>query len=236
MSSYIGRISQGGVIVSDAPKITIDEDGLWTLRETRKCDWNILIQSVPRQNSRHPTYPRLVLKESMPSFGRARIGTLELVYRGILPEELPDDVWSIESVNGLEDIRTIENFEELAGTPSEPEDGAIFDDENGLFVGWNQEALAELQGVESFYAPSVSISRIGYVTAATPSGGENVGKIDTPDHPLAAANASGAQNYLKMSFAAEQYGDVWQVRENWLRSADKGWSELIYSASESASE
>ena len=232
--SYRGLLSQGRAVRVGLPIITEDETALTTLVEAWECDASILLNTYPQINTRHPEYSSLVCKNVSPEFISARRGRWTATYRGLRGSGfasgsggLPRPVWTIESVAGQESIGTLSNLEEIAGTPSEPLNGAIFDPITGIFEAFGPDAPDDLRGVSNYLVPSVVVKKVWYTTG-NPDGGKAVGEIDFPGGPLAGSNSSGSQNWLKTGFNAEWYGSFWQISESWLRSGENGWNQDIY--------
>lgn len=225
-----GILTEGGAVRTRKPRLSIDDTGLQTLTEEYECDGSNLLNFIPQINDPHPEYPGLVAKEIFPEFLDGGKGRWRAVYHGLIfttDNLLPADVYSAETVAQQEDIATFPGFEDIAGTPQNPLNGAIFDDDLGTFVAFGPTAPPALRGVSAYFAPSVAIFRVRF-TNSPPTGGANVGKIDSPGGPLQGPNQSGQQNWLKMTFRTEQFGDIWQTRESWLRSGDLGWNQDIY--------
>ena len=231
------RSTQGSIgIKRQTPyTITTDEFGLATLVETLRCDKSNVGLATPRRESPHPQYTKLVAKDIQQRFLRAELAEVTVTYRGI-PEEPPEDFWSVESSTGQEAISTLKNFKDIAGTPDEPINGAIFNEETGIFEGFGPDAPDDLRGVTGFLSPSVVLAVVRYEESSVPSDVDDVGKISPPPSglgsQLAAAYSSGDQNWLKTAAPAVQYGPFWQIRERWLRSGDNGWNTDIYGSPE----
>lgn len=236
MSSYRGLLSEGGVVRTRRPRLTIDENNLRTLREEYECDDSILFDILPNIDDPHPEFPQLVCKHVEPEFLQLRKGRYRARYQGIVftggIPGLPAPRWSIDSVANEEDIRSFIFFGALEAF-ADGFDGVVTDDD-GLFVGFSAPGVEDvtnpaeaLRGVQSFLAPSVVISVVRY-SIGPPSGGAQVGKIDNPGGPLAGPNSSGNQNWLKIGFSSEDFGETWQTRESWLRSGAAGWNPMIY--------
>jgi hypothetical protein len=227
-----GILSAGGAVRTEAPRIQIDDTGIWTLEEEYQTDRSNLLTYMPQLETPHPEFPDLVLKQLRPQFLPGGIGAWSAVYRGLVPSgddplALPPPVWSISTATSLEDIRSLPGFEAMieALVEDDPDD-VVFDD-NDLFVGF--AGPDGFRGIQSYYAPTVAIT-VRRVTRTTPNGGAAVGKRDTPGGPYTTPNTGPGQNWLKVGFSAEQFGGIHQVSESWLRSGDGGWNPAIYPA------
>lgn len=181
-----------------------------------------MLVEMPPLGSRHPQFPALELEEIEPDFGRVGLGRFTLVYRGG-QQVLGPPVYSIDVSAGAEDIRTHPDFSSLE-TAAENAGGYV-EDEDGVFRAFT--APAQLAGVDQFLLPALTISK-RWSSTVIPGGANKVGKIDMPDGPFPSQVLSGSQNFLKIGFAVDRHGDVYEVWEQWLRSGDQGWSTLIY--------
>lgn len=227
MRSARGELTLGKVAITRLPRARVDESGLTILTETRECDRSIFLNVLPKMQSPHPDFTRLVLKEIewgyLPNF-RAEY---TLTYKGIPQEELPEPVYTLSASTAQEDIRTFPTFELLAGTPDIPLNGAVFNEETSFFEGFGSTADPSFRGVQSYFAPSVVATKVSY-SATEPDAGVRLGKIDNPGFSLATSQLTGNQNYVKLSSEVQTFGDIWQLSESWLRSGDLGWNFLIY--------
>jgi hypothetical protein len=213
-----------GPVRTKLPEIEINEDGLTTLIEEWHCPTSQLLDSMPILYATHPDFPDLECRNIRPIFLNDNYSKWTAIYQGVAGSStgsLPADIWSSANSTSQEPIETHPDFLTFGTTAN----GAIFDGD--VFVGFGKTALEELRGVTSFLAPSVSISRISYSQTA-PSGSSSLGKIDSPGGPLASSLTSGLQDWLKTQHDIEQYADIWQLKETWLRSGNKGWSSIIY--------
>jgi hypothetical protein len=218
-----GRLNDGPVRTK-FPEIEINEDGLTTLIEEWHCPTSELLSSIPEIYSLHRDFKDLECRIIRPVYLNDNYSKWIAIYQGVAGSSagsLPADIWSSSNSTSQEPIETHPNFLTF-GTPA---NGAIFDGD--VFVGFGKNAPEQLRGVTSFLAPSVSISRISYSQGA-PGGSSSLGKIDSPGGPLASSLTSGSQNWLKTQHDIEQYSDIWQLKETWLRSGNKGWSGGLY--------
>lgn len=233
--------TQGNALLSPVrtrrPKITVDETGLVTIIEHVSVDVSALFNFLLPVGTPSELLNSLVLKDIDIDTTPTGIAKITYIFRGPqfggpLGNGLPDDVWQVSTDASGEPISTNARFEDFAGTPSDPNltNKAEFTDD-GFFKGFASNAPDGFRGVTSYLAPRVVISGFRWETGNAPTGGKDVGKINTPSGEggsIANANASGDQNWLKIGFGAEQYGNQWQVRETWLRSNDNGWNTDIY--------
>ena len=224
--SQRGKLTDLQSVRTQAPQISEDEGGLWTLREVYEADESVAPDFLPQPQDPHPQFPQLVRKEMQISYLNAGRVRWAPVYRGIITaigDPLPPDVWTSSSVAQQEDITTHPNFNLLRDVAVAA--SGYRTDDLGIFAGFT--APASIRGLSAWLLPSVTITRRRF-TRGVPPNSNLVGKIENPGGPLAGPLTSGNQNWLKIGFETEQFGTVWQVVETWLRSGDNGWLNVLY--------
>lgn len=144
-------------------------------------------------------------------------------------------------------IETHPDFDDIAGTPSSPQNGAIFidadtgqigtDDETAFFdrfapilSGGSKNPKA---GLEAFLSPSVTY-RENYVTTALPSAsgfGTRTSSVPGPGFP----GTTGSRDWLYLGFTYQRRGApgggssiVYEVTREWRLSGRGGWDDDIY--------
>jgi hypothetical protein len=108
--------------------------------------------------------------------------------------------------------------------------GAVFD-EDGIFLGFNKDALNSLSGVRSYLSPQVSF-KVKYATNNRPSSGvqTSIGTIASPLNPPA---VGGGKNWLltevNWSNAGNGSDGIYEVSQGYRLSGEGGWNTNIYS-------
>ena len=108
--------------------------------------------------------------------------------------------------------------------------GAIFD-ANGIFLGFNKDALNNLAGVRSYLSPQV-LFKVKYTVGQRPSAAtqKSVGKIDTP---FGAPSVGSGKNWLTTDVNWNNLGNgndgAYEVSQNFRLSGEGGWNTNIYS-------
>lgn len=225
-----GSITGKTAVRTRAPRIRIDDTGLVTLTEEYRIDESELLNEAPGIGVAHPDFGILVTRQVELFYLRAGLAGWIATYQG--PQStspLPANVWRVDVATSLEDIRAHPDFDALLTAAGA---AGVTRDENGLFLAFNEDEEStgeQLRGVQQFFAPTVTATLTAWSSAA-PSGGQQVGKINSPTSAPAFVNnqRTGDQNWLKIGFEIERYSDFYQRRETWMRSGDRGWSELIY--------
>jgi hypothetical protein len=108
--------------------------------------------------------------------------------------------------------------------------GAVFD-EDGIFLGFNKDALNSLAGVRSYLSPQVSF-KVKYATNNRPSSGVQT-SIGTIASPLNAPAIGGGKNWLltevNWSNAGNGSDGIYEVSQGYRLSGEGGWNTNIYS-------
>lgn len=186
--------------------------------------------------SRHPRFASLFLVTS--SFTRVKAGAFweaSYSYEGTVLDSLPDATYELRSSLSEDPIESHPDFESvLAGTPSEPKNGAIFidpetdriskDNDTGVFREFG--AGSSKAGVDSYLVPAAEWVETRY-TRLRPTGIEAVGTISEPNGPNPGL---GSRTWLVWSQEHRQRGSLWEVTTSWRMSGPGGWDEDIYAA------
>lgn len=141
---------------------------------------------------------------------------------------------------GEDPIETHRKFvSEIAGTPSNPLNGAYFidpetgklstDDATGMFdhfKGLIGGTLNPFAGITSYLNLCNVTWRERYVTTTRPTNMSTIGYIDTPHGPY--PSLPGNANWLNMGTSYEQRGSAFFVTNEWKGSGPRGWNSTIY--------
>lgn len=203
-------------------EIDVDENGLMTGNAAWEGDAALLPLFTPAINvTVHPKNPALVchhFKVKYAKLGKARV---EADFIGLLYDPSIPKV-EFAGGSGQDPIETHEKFEEFAGTPEEPLNGAQFDADTGEFLGFFEPG--DFQGVRAYIVPSV-IVHYSYHTWTAPQVGQ-VGRIvnTVPNF----RKPPTVRNFLLIGMPYRQIGPLYHVTEQYLGSSRKGWNRTIY--------
>lgn len=228
--------NRGRLILSEPGKLNTDRYGLssavaqWkTGRDDMQAAESLTLLS------QHPIWTWLWMeKRTLEIDGGFLIITGE--YCGIFGGATPA-VYEACYASSEESIQTHPNFvSTLAGTASNPKNGAIFldfetglassDDTRGVFrefrttIGTARNPLA---GVTSFLSPQVTVRKTQM--SLSPVSAVGVGTIQPPGAPVAISG-----NWLKTGASFIQRGRVYANTEEWRSSGRNQWNEDIYSS------
>lgn len=216
-------------------KFKTSRDGISVLTETYVGNFADLIGSSLRvAGSGHAEFPSMLAYSSEVTQGRAGIGYLQLEYRGNVGG-LPEPTYTLDRATHSEPISTHPDWDDtIAGSPSDPQNGAIFvdpetgkvstDDDTGIFKGWTAGSIFE--GVEDYLVAGATWTS-SYASYDQPNFSE-VGKISTPDGPAPAAPDDSFWIYTGGSSTYQ--GSVYRVQETWLLTGgmDTDATSIIY--------
>jgi len=122
---------------------------------------------------------------------------------------------------GQDPIETHPKFAQFAGTSGKPQNGAIFDDTTGEFIGFGAGSFA---GVRSYLVPNVAVNVTWWQSTVPAIGriGKRVSGVIPNFYPPA-----GAQDKLLVGMPYRQYGPFFQVTASVL--CGERWNSSIYS-------
>ncbi len=228
---------QSGLILEAIGEIVTDRYGLDTGKVYWKAPRDSALSVAPSLLAGHPMATHMKMERRTVQFdaGFARIiGD----YAGITGA---DTTPIYELVGGVseEPIQTHPDFADIAGTPDQPENGAIFVDENG-YVSFDPDRATfshfaavlngeknPLAGVTAYLDPAQVVWRKTWVTRQRPGDISQLGEIDGPEG--SPPSLGGGKNWLYYSLRYEQRGEVYQVTKEWKASGRGGWNTDIYS-------
>lgn len=232
----------GNLVPMPGFKARRDRAGLWTGTQEYHCRERELLKLLPRQGSPHPKFGFLALDEV--SFDIVQDGLVKITggyagasFGGGAGGE-PEDEYFLEVSTSEEPISTHHRYDalsaqdileavELASNPPRSEDGKkILEPDTS---GWGAEKL-ELygdtkKGIEAYREPRVTWTK-RWISKASPTGLNDIGKIDTPegDPPEAAAG----RNWMNIGLRSRIRGKVYENEVSWELSGRGGWLARYY--------
>lgn len=181
-----------------------------------------------------PNYTGLTLEEKDLVFDEADIATLNLAWEGYTEEVLPPPFWQIIRTPSEEPIDAHPRFaSDIGGTAANPKNGAKFDDDTGVFLGFPSGSSSGLAGVSKYLAEKLVI-RKEYISLTKPA--------DNFEIPIIRAPTIGPQdrglnilpsiplgwNWLQTDLVYGRRGKIWEVSEEYTASGANGWNRIIY--------
>lgn len=233
MPNYLEYHGNQGLIVVSKGTLNTDYYGLDTATAIWKCPMDSF-GLQPAMLSAHPTWTWLAMEkrqvEVTPGF---LVITGE--YAGITGGRTPS-VFECSYAGAEEPIETHPLFvSDIAGTPSNPLNGAIFldpktgtvstDDAVGVFDKFRTNiagARNEFAGIMAYLSPEATVREIWLSTS--PVSGAGLGHIGSPG-----IGVSTEGNWLFTGVSFQQRGRVYQNTKEWRASGRNGWNETIYS-------
>jgi hypothetical protein len=189
-------------------------------------------QLLRAQGSTHPVFRNMTV--SRRTYQLTHAGTFYKVtylYEGFI-ERRPEPTYELSGGIREEPIQTHPDFATLAGTPSEPENAAIFidpqtwkqssDDDAGVFDRFGD---GELAGVAAYRVPTAIWTEISFSTSK-PSDADDLGKIDDP--PGSPPAFPDGRDWMSVAYNYRKRGFVYEIRRSWELSGRGGWNPLIY--------
>lgn len=182
----------------------------------------------------HPQFPTMAVSRVNWDKTRQTAGQfyrVAYIYEGFIGR-LPEPTYELSGTLSEEPIETHPNFEDFAGTPSAPLNGAVFldpetnkpttSDELGVFTEFG--ISGNKAGVSSYASPTVMWTEIRYSTSK-PSELGDLGEIDNPNG--GPPNFTG-RDWLLWDISYRRRGAIYEIRISWKLSGRNGWDEDIY--------
>jgi len=203
-------------------EITVDDYGV--MRGTAVFEFPSVLAPIltPQLNlSRHPKEPRLTCYEVSLKYSKLQTAVATAQYIGLLYDPSLPKV-EFAGGSGQDPIETHPDFADFAGTPDDPKNGAVFDENTGefrAFAGQNS-----FLGVNAYIVPSVIVN-YSYYTSSIPSLG-NVGRIfnSVPGFN----RPPNVRNFLLVGMPYRQTANIFFVTEQYLGSGRRPWNTRIY--------
>lgn len=233
---YSNLFGNTGLVIEKQGELTTDLYGLSTCTTLWKCP-TTSPQSIPKMFSQHPIYTFVNME-------RRRV-SIESGYFVIAGEYAGVDGGTSASVFelclglGEEPIETHPRFNDFAGSPSSPANGAKFvdfetgklttDNERGMFDKFSPYvggSLNEFGGISSYLDMGQAVWRERYVSVFRPGDISFVGHTQYPSGPV--PNLGGGQNWLYQGVTYEQRGLCFTISREWRASGRRGWNSDIY--------
>lgn len=205
------------------------------------------VEEVPREGfpslmrSKYSVHPRFAaMGVSKVNWTRAKHGLfyrVTYIYEGFLLS-LPEPIYTLSASLSEEPIELHPDFQDFAGTPAAPLNGAVFVDpdtekittsnERGVF----REFMATLDGaanlkagVEAFLSPGAVWTEISFSTARPTDLGD-LGEEDAPSGPN--PSFGGGRDWLYHAADYQRRGHIYEIHKSWLLSGRNGWDPDIY--------
>jgi len=183
---------------------------------------------LPPIGGEHPNHPNLFCTRRTVNYGELGVTTTTCDFLGIDGEETERFLSYVAGVNS-ESIDAHPRFDEIGGTPSEPKNGALFDD-NNQFTGFDSNG--DFAGEVNYYSPGANVE-VTYYTFNQPTLDNRMKIYDAP--------LMGDNYFLKPSPETINYlltdtpfrevipgSGLYQVTEQYLQSEELGWNARIY--------
>lgn len=189
-------------------------------------------KGIPGVGSEHPNASGLFCVRRTDTYGELGLATTTCEFLGIDGEETERYLFYNAGVNS-ENIDAHPRFDEIGGTPSEPKNGATFDD-NGQFTGF--ESASDFAGEANYYAPGASVE-VTYYTYKKPNINERMKIFTEPrmgDNYFQKPDPDTV-NYLLTDIPYREVvpgSGLYQVTEQYLQSDEFGWNTRIYKKGE----
>ena len=181
------------------------------------------LQSFPQIGSAHPTDTRLEAYNREITYLPLEQVTVTVSYFGLTSKKT-DPIISYTPNTNQEPITSHPNFADFAGTSAAPLNGATFDSETGEFLGFYDQDITDLFGVQFYLVPATMLS-LTYWTSEVPSLGRRMTR--KPSIP-GFRKPSDVKEFLILDMPYRQVGSFYQVTEQIMGSGPNGFSQILY--------
>lgn len=226
------------VILQAEESGTVDRFGVDILTRVEEVPARRFPALLRSKYSVHPRYVNMAVSKI--SWQLARHGQFYRVtytYEGFILG-LPEPTYTLSAALSEEPIELHPNFQDIAGTPSSPQNGAVFvdpdtgkittDNDRGVFrefFATVSGSANDKAGIESYLSPGATWQET-YFSTARPSNLGSLGEIDTPSGPK--PSIGSGRNWLYSGADYTRRGGIYEIRKTWLLSGRNGWDSDIY--------
>jgi len=187
----------------------------------------------------HPDDSRLECYNRTLTYGSNGILTCTASYFGLT---IPKTDYELSFTGGTQAdrIETHKDFEDFAGKPGSPENGAKFDEDTGEFLGFtefvevgeqdNKGEYANFLGVQNYLVPTTTIT-ISWWQDSVPVPSKLAVVEEFLPYIEDVRKPKGVKNFLLVNETYNQVGNFYQITQNYLGSSiegGKGWNKTIY--------
>lgn len=216
---------------------TMDRYGVDVITHVEEIPDAKFPQLMRHHGSVHPRFSTMAVSKISWQRGKNGFYRVTYTYEGFLVS-LPEPSYTLSISLAEEPIELHPKFAEIAGTPKNPKNGAIFvdpdtgkitkDNTRGVFrefsatIGGKENLKA---GVEAYLLPGSTWTEVSYATKR-PGDLGSLGEIDSPSG--SPPSFGSGRNWLYSGAEYTKRGHIYEVRKTWLLSGRRGWDVDIY--------
>ncbi len=225
----MARIRKGnpltGLVIQPGRQLTFRQDGSVVGQVRYQTSANGARSRVPAIGSSHPDFSQAQCYNSVLAINENELAEITCDYLGITRDPTTPVIEFIGNT-GEEPIETHHKFvSHIGGRPGSPLNLAKFDLETGEFIGFPADAPEDLGGVRGFLSPASTV-RVTFFTASNSWGLYRLGQITNP--PGSVPRPPGSRNWLKTNWSRRDFGNIYQITEEYTASGERGWNRIIY--------
>jgi hypothetical protein len=219
------------IIQQVSERFETDRFGVDTMQMKVEVPDAVFPSQVLGMYASHPRFTGMALSRRSGERTKPGFWTVSYTFEGFL-FEAPEPVYELVANLDQDPIESHPDFTEFAGTPSDPQNGAIFvdpeagtisrDDARGVFREF--AAGSSKAGIESYLVPGAEWKETTFTTTR-PTSLRDIGKTESPAGP--SPSLSG-RNWLAWSETYTRRGNIYQVTRTWKLSGRNGWDNDIY--------
>jgi len=211
-----------GVAIQPNFSLTEKNDGTIEGQVIYICDKN-RFNNLPQMGSAHPREARCELYNREITY--LPLDRVQMVgsYFGLVSKKT-NAILSYTPNTNQEPVTSHPNFTTFAGTADAPLNGATFDTDTGEFLGFYDQTITDLFGVQYYLTPSTLLSR-SYWTSDVPSLSRRMRRVATVDGFRKPADV---HEFLILDYPYRQIGNFYQVTELIMGSGPNGFSATLY--------
>ena len=211
-----------GVAIQPNFSLTEKNDGTIEGQVVFVCDIT-KFNNLPQMGSVHPREPRCELYNREITYQGLYKVQMTGSYFGLVSKKT-DPILSYIPNTNQEPITSHPSFTTFAGTLAAPLNGAKFDADTGEFLGFYDQTITDLFGVQFYLVPATMLS-LSYWTSDVPSLSRRMTrKSSIPGFK----KPSDIKEFLVLDYPYRQVGNFYQVTEQIMGSGPNGFSTTLY--------
>jgi len=220
-----GFESVGDYAIQPDRSITEKNDGTLEGIVVMRCDKSKQY-ALPIIGATHPDDSRLEMYQSGKVYQSNGVVEMTGSFFGLVSSETEPEI-SYSGGQNNDPIDTHPDFEDFAGTPAAPLNGAKFDAESQEFIGFFSPSAAgqpNFRGVQYYLTPS-SLITLSYWTDKVPTLKNRMSVHDSVD---GFKKPDDMKDFLLVDTPYRQVGSFYQVTEQYVGSGPNGINRVIY--------
>lgn len=211
-----------GVAIQPNFELEERDDGTIQGQVIFECDES-KFNNLPQRGAYHPREPRCQMYNRVLTYLPLRKIRLTATYFGLV-SKTTEPVISYTPNTNQEPVTAHPDFATFAGDVNAPLNGAAFDQDTGEFLGFFDQTVTDLFGVQYYLTPATLLSRT-YWTSEVPKPGRRMKIVPSIKGFIKPADV---KEFMILDFPYRQIGAFYQITELIMGSGPNGFSRTLY--------